>query len=633
MSILSYKKYSFLTSAALFLLSFSNPITAKVDASKYGTGFNSIDATAALQGAIDSKADTVFVPNMGTDWNVKPIFLRSANQTIIFEKGVIVSAKKGEFHGANDCLFSTRAGPNGPWNINNISLIGYGATFRMQKADYKNPALYTDNQWRHGIMILAMSGMKILGLTIKETGGDGIDCIYSATNILIKDVICDNNYRQGMSVEDNDNVTIENCVLINTGLTGGTWPMSGIDFEPWLSSQRLTNIKMINCYLGGNAQEDIEIAIPGFNNSSLPVSIDFKHCAVFGGKAGAFIIWGVGDNNGASGAISFEDCLFGDAGFGFNCQKSANSLPIKFTNCQWQNFGNVAIELESSQYAPISRAGNLQFSNCTINEPKNQAVIARTGSIAAADITGNIKVNGPYGAQSNLGTANNVTVQFAVGSKSNPPKIALIKPDKGNPVRCSTFTAGGAINISASAYDPDIGFTDGAGISKVDFALWRGDSAVVKTSDMQAPYSWPITTTTKCPRGIYLIRITAISNDGSYTVAVVPIYIYSTVDGSGPYVTNSGIEFSYEPYNIIPEKDFLIRTTSQGFMIYSPFTTDNRIRISDLSGRQVTLAQSVKGQSWNNITTQNRLSNSVYFVQTIGSKENKSIVKKAMIAK
>jgi hypothetical protein len=68
-------------------------------------------------------------------------------------------------------------------------------------------------------------------------------------------------------------------------------------------------------------------------------------------------------------------------------------------------------------------------------------------------------------------------------------------------------------------------------------------------------------------------------------------------------------------------------------MVYSPFSTDSRIVISDLSGRQMTLAQTAKGNSWNNIFAPNKLLSSVYFVQAIDCKGNSSIVKKAMIAK
>ena len=68
-------------------------------------GFDSKDTTDALQGAIDSKAKKVIVPFMGEPWTVRPIMLRS-HLELVFEPGVIVLAKKGEFKEKWDCLFS-----------------------------------------------------------------------------------------------------------------------------------------------------------------------------------------------------------------------------------------------------------------------------------------------------------------------------------------------------------------------------------------------------------------------------------------------------------------------------------------------------------------------------------------------
>ena len=75
-------------------------------------GFNPEDATAALQKAINSGAQKVIVDNTGKDWITRPLFLRS-NQEIIFEDGVTLRAKKGEFKGVNDSLI----------NLNNISNV------------------------------------------------------------------------------------------------------------------------------------------------------------------------------------------------------------------------------------------------------------------------------------------------------------------------------------------------------------------------------------------------------------------------------------------------------------------------------------------------------------------------------
>jgi hypothetical protein len=560
---------------------------------------------------------------MGTDWIVTPIVMTgslNSNKVVIFEKGVTVVAKKGEFHRAEP-LFRLE-------NVSNISLIGYGATFKMQKADYMDPALYGFSEARSCISIFAgATGIKIMGLILRDSGGDGVVIYFPPTpsNILIKDVICDNNYRQGISPCDFKNLTIENSVMINTsGALYGPW--AGIDFEPDAATMFMQNAKINNCYFANNNGGGILFALW---YTAAPVSIDIRHCFISSKNFNAVTLLRTAEN-GVQGTASFDDCIIENSGLGgLELEgKPANTYLGKFTNCLWQNC-NPAINFELASDAKI--LGNLQFINSTINEPDYQLTIKRTGALGLANITGNLKINGPYGISSaSLGTGTNVTLQITEGSKSKPPVVASVKPDKGIPDKVTHYNAGDAINMSAVAYDPDIGTTNGAGISKVDFALWRGDVAVASYSDVSAPYAWPVTISSKCPRGIYLIRITAYSQDGSYTVAVVPIYIYNTIDGTGSHVIGTGINLNHETYNIIPGNDFLVRNTSQGFMVYSPYATDGRITITDLSGRKVTLEQTVKSKSWNNISTSNKLSNNVYFIQTIDEKGSNSIV---MIAK
>lgn len=59
-------------------------------------GFDQEDATAALQAAINSGAKKVIVEKMSSPWIVKPLNLAS-NQEIVFQEGVVLLAKKGEF--------------------------------------------------------------------------------------------------------------------------------------------------------------------------------------------------------------------------------------------------------------------------------------------------------------------------------------------------------------------------------------------------------------------------------------------------------------------------------------------------------------------------------------------------------
>src|SRR5262245_30268248 len=129
-------------------------------------GFNESDATGCLQKAIDSKVPKLVVDNVGKSWVVTPLKLVS-NQEIVFEKGVEVLARAGKFQGRDDSLFTASL-------LENVTLSGYGATLRMRRGDYDDPSRYTRAEWRHVLNILSCRNVKVLGLTLTESGGDGI---------------------------------------------------------------------------------------------------------------------------------------------------------------------------------------------------------------------------------------------------------------------------------------------------------------------------------------------------------------------------------------------------------------------------------------------------------------------------
>ena len=137
------------------------------------------------------------MPNVGQDWIVRPIFLRG-DQEIVFEDGVVVTAKKGEFHHVRDSLLTAQ-------DVENLVIRGYGATFKMHKDDYADPTKYEKGEWRMGLAIRGARNVEIYGLTIRDTGGDGIilasgNRFTASENVVIRDVTTDNCYRQGISV-------------------------------------------------------------------------------------------------------------------------------------------------------------------------------------------------------------------------------------------------------------------------------------------------------------------------------------------------------------------------------------------------------------------------------------------------
>lgn len=236
-----------------------------VDASAFGGGFNATDATAALQAAI-ATGRNVWVPREATPWYITPTAITNNNQTILFESGAVVAAKPAAFTGLCDSLFTV--GGSGD------SLIGYGATLMMQKNDYMTQPQYLTphSEWRMGVWLQAAQDCTIAGLTIKDTGGDGIYlCSNSSAqpychNVTIKDVTIRNAYRNGISVISANGLSIDNVTVTNTS---GTAPQSGIDFEPNNSWEVLQNVSVRNTIINANAGAGIQVSHWAMTNSTI----------------------------------------------------------------------------------------------------------------------------------------------------------------------------------------------------------------------------------------------------------------------------------------------------------------------------------------------------------------------------
>lgn len=265
-------------------------------------GFDPHDSTRCLQQAVRSGAKTLIVPNMGKPWLVGPVFLES-NQEVVFEKGVVVQALKGSFLGLNDSLFTAD-------DKENITLRGDGTEFVMWKEDYRK-APYRKGEWRMCLLLLSCRNIVVSGLRLKASGGDGIyvgrsntkGTLPSCEDIEIKDVVCDDNYRQGISVTSAKNLLIEACTLQNTK---GTAPGAGIDFEPNDEVDLMVNCIVRNCIMRSNmggkwGGDGILIVGPKLNH---PMSIRIENTTSENNKRAAVTIV----PRGAIGQVDFVNC-------------------------------------------------------------------------------------------------------------------------------------------------------------------------------------------------------------------------------------------------------------------------------------------------------------------------------------
>jgi hypothetical protein len=382
--------------------------------------FDEQDATVAIQAAIDSGAKTVVVPNIGQPWIVRPIRL-VGNQDLVLHRGVQIVAKRGEFRGGSDTLFTADG-------IENLTIHGDGATLSMQKEDYIVGLVlkdlnwqrwfgqYAKAEWRSTLALRGCSNIKVLGLTLKDSGGDGVYIdgngrLPCCRNILLQDLICDNHYRQGISVISVEGLTVEDCAFKNTW---GTPPSSGVDLEPDSATQKLQNIVFRNCRFDDNYGDGIEIFLAHLNESSDPISILFEACRVSSRRGAGIRVTRIYDK-GPRGSIEFRDCVVENTeAHGIKVQdKSALSASVRFVRCKLTSVAHnhsyqaawAPIWLSTTEPQLVSAPGGVDFVECALedNFDRPAVVVGRNPPTSnLRDLCGTITVRNAHGVTTEL---------------------------------------------------------------------------------------------------------------------------------------------------------------------------------------------------------------------------------------
>jgi len=358
-------------------------------------GFDADDSTEFVQAAIDSGAPEVVVPYVGAPWVVRPIKLRG-ELDLIFEPGVVVLAKAGEFKGKGDSLFSVS-------DASNISIRGYGATLRMRKADYQSEA-YEKAEWRMTLSFVGCTNVTVEGMRLESSGGDGIyiGCTTKqpfCKDVVIRDVVCHDHHRQGISVIGAVNLLIENCVMSGTN---GTAPEAGIDLEPNGPEERLENCVIRNCIFDDNAGAGMLVYVRPLSHESAPLSILFENCHVRSGNDAGIAVGAVKDD-GPKGTIEFRNCTIENTqGSGaYVYDKVAGNARVVFTDCKWSNVATKGnrppILFHARRDSLATTIGGIDLLGCRLYDNQDRPVIVIEGGegTSARDISGNVTVLSP----------------------------------------------------------------------------------------------------------------------------------------------------------------------------------------------------------------------------------------------
>lgn len=128
------------------------------------------------------------------------------------------------------------------------------------------------SEWGMGITIEASKNVVVRDIRISNCTGDGIyisglptnyigDYSKASKNIVLRNVTCDSNRRQGLSIISVDGLIVENCSFLNTGKIEKTAPSSGIDIEPNVAKGRNNSVRDItirDCTFKGNKGRSFE---------------------------------------------------------------------------------------------------------------------------------------------------------------------------------------------------------------------------------------------------------------------------------------------------------------------------------------------------------------------------------------
>jgi hypothetical protein len=376
------------------------------------------DNTAVLQAALDSEASTVIIDKITNGWTTGPLFLTRSNVQIIIEPDVMVRATDSGYPGLNDCLLTVA-------DQSNVTISGYGATIAMNK-----PA-YTTGEWRMALSLLSVHDTLVEGLTLCDSGGDGIylgrGSTPYCTNVTIRDVTCDNNRRNGMSVITVDGLTVEGCAFTNTS---GTAPQFGLDFEPNNSDERLANITFSDCVFERNIGGGWECYAGRLSADSEPVSISVGGSTIGRQSGGYPSVW-LNITSEVTGAIELHDSLIhvgACSGAYALINKPADGIhAVMSRTTTWDTgnsfyyYGPLTIASGSISAGKFADYGGADFNDCVVvTDLAPPFFKAYDGGAANAltDVHGTVTVSDPHGVQADFG-AQPTDVDLAV--RTEPP--------------------------------------------------------------------------------------------------------------------------------------------------------------------------------------------------------------------
>lgn len=371
-----------------------------VDGDDNNGGTSWEDAFATIQKGIDEANDGIsedyaVVRVGGGTYRTVPIKLNNDNQHIILKSNTLIWAKNnndpsepGEFNKYNDRLFTGS-------NRSNIIFDGNDTTLRMNRDEY---GPYTgSNGQMHAIGLFSCSNVKIRGLNIEDTGGDGIfvgssggDYKYKipSMDILIEEVKFTNLMRCGIMVWSVVGLTVQDCKIVDSGYIG-------IEIESDWKYQRLYDITMRNITITGSKSHSLVVNCMDLDADNpkseyfepKDISITLENIEIKDGRKYGISVTHVWED-GPDGFIKFKNVTVDNTvnpGASLY-KKSSLKAHVSFEDCVWKNIrsGDRVIVIGSG--TDVQSPGGIEFINCQVFDNEDRPAIETSGQIKEGGI-------------------------------------------------------------------------------------------------------------------------------------------------------------------------------------------------------------------------------------------------------
>lgn len=253
-----------------------------VNTSTYGTvtnvklapfsikGDGTTDDTAGLNSVL-ALGGPIYIPD-GV-YAISDTLVMASNTLLSFSPKAEIKFITGSSVTSGDAMFSIN-------EVSNVYIAGNGATLTGER---KGTGL---NDIVMGLRISGSTDVAVYKLDINDMAGDGVYVAGADDNtpifpdrVWIKDVRCDNNMRNGMSIVSAKNLWIDNCLVTNSN---GKAPETGYDFEVEGSNTLMQNVNVTNCRGSNNKQFDFSLVLGG-NTTPITnsVGITLDNCMSF----------------------------------------------------------------------------------------------------------------------------------------------------------------------------------------------------------------------------------------------------------------------------------------------------------------------------------------------------------------